>query len=141
MIMQVAERAVVPANEISIIVGALNALKRGDASVRLPPDWTGPLGRLADAFNDVVERNERMAHELQRLSRVVGKEGKLSKRGTLGDVTGFWRDPIDAVNQLIDDLVHPTSESRQKPVTSPDRKSTRLNSSHMSSSYVVCCLK
>ncbi|HZI84113.1 MAG TPA: HAMP domain-containing protein, partial [Casimicrobiaceae bacterium] len=109
--MQVAERAVVPANEISIIVGALNALKRGDASVRLPPDWTGPLGRLADAFNDVVERNERMAHELQRLSRVVGKEGKLSKRGTLGDVTGFWRDSIDAVNQLIDDLVHPTSET------------------------------
>ncbi len=109
--MRVAERAVVPADEISIIVGALNALKRGDASVRLPPDWTGPLGRLADAFNDVVERNERMARELERLSRVVGKEGKLGKRGTLGDVTGFWRDSIDAVNQLIDDLVHPTSET------------------------------
>src|SRR2546428_10657917 len=29
----------------------------------------------------------------------------------MGDVTGFWRDSIDAVNQLIDDLVHPTSET------------------------------
>ncbi len=109
--MQVVERTKLPSDEIAVILGALNALKRGDASVRLPFDWQGTLGRVADAFNDVVERNERMAQELKRLSRIVGKEGKLAKRGTLGDVTGFWRDSIDAVNLLIDDLVHPTSET------------------------------
>src|SRR4030081_3809487 len=109
--MQVAERAVLPADQIPVILGALNALKRGDASVRLPLDWPGALGRVADVFNDVVDRNERMAQELDRLSRVVGSEGKLGKRGSLGDVTGFWRDSIDAVNQLIDALVHPTSET------------------------------
>jgi len=109
--MQVVERAVLPADEITVILGALNALKRGDASVRLPLDWPGALGRVAEVFNDVVDRNERMAQELDRLSRVVGREGKLGKRGSLGDVTGFWRDSIDAVNQLIDDLVHPTSET------------------------------
>jgi HAMP domain-containing protein/CheY-like chemotaxis protein/signal transduction histidine kinase len=109
--MQVVERAVLPADEITVILGALNALKRGDASVRLPLDWPGALGRVADVFNDVVDRNERMAQELERLSRVVGREGKLGKRGSVGDVTGFWRDSIDAVNQLIDDLVHPTSET------------------------------
>jgi HAMP domain-containing protein/signal transduction histidine kinase/DNA-binding response OmpR family regulator len=109
--MQVVERAILPADEITVILGALNALKRGDASVRLPADWPGALGRVSDVFNDVVERNERMAQELERLSRIVGKEGKLGKRGTLGDVTGFWRDSIDAVNLLIDDLVHPTSET------------------------------
>src|SRR5262252_4110118 len=109
--MQVVERAVLPSNEITIILGALNALKRGDAAVRLPVDWPGTLGRVADAFNDIVERNERMTQELERLSRVVGKEGKLGRRGALGDATGFWRDSIDAVNLLIDDLVHPTSET------------------------------
>src|SRR5256885_9666709 len=109
--MQVVERAILPADEITVILGALNALKRGDGSVRLPADWTGSRGRVADVFNEVVERNERMAQELERLSRVVGKEGKLGRRGTLGDVTGFWRDSIDAVNLLIDDLVHPTSET------------------------------
>ena len=109
--MQVVERAMLPSDEISVILGALNALKRGDASVRLPADWQGTLGRVADVFNDVVERNEHMAQELERLSRVVGKEGKLGKRGSLGDVTGFWRDSVDAVNLLIDDLVHPTSET------------------------------
>src|SRR5213083_221205 len=109
--MQVVERALLPADEITVILGALNALKRGDGSVRLPADWTGSLGRVADVFNDVVERNQRMAKELERLSKVVGKQGKLGKRGTVGDVTGFWRDSIDAVNVLIDDLVHPTSET------------------------------
>src|SRR5580765_8644681 len=109
--MQVVERSVVPMDEMTHILGALNAVKRGDADVRLPLEWPGVAGRVAEVFNEVVDRNERMAHELERLSRMVGKEGKLGKRGTLGDVTGFWRDSIDAVNQLIDDLVHPTSET------------------------------
>src|SRR6478609_4671157 len=74
------ERLDVNANEVAVILGALNALKRGDASVRLPVAWPGTLGRLADAFNDVVDRNARMAQELERLSRVVGKEGKLGRR-------------------------------------------------------------
>src|SRR5438132_13485712 len=109
--MQVVERSVAPSDEMTAIFGALNALKRGDTAVRLPVEWTGFSGRVADVFNEVVERNERMAQELERLSKVVGKEGKLGKRGSLGDVTGFWRDSSDAVNLLIDDLVHPTSET------------------------------
>ncbi len=109
--MQVVERSVAPSDEMTEILGALNALKRGDTEVRLPVEWTGVAGRIADIFNEVVDRNQRMAQELERLSKVVGKEGKLGKRGTLGDVTGFWRDSIDAVNLLIDDLVHPTSET------------------------------
>ena len=109
--MQIAERPAKATDEITVILGALSALKRGDASVRLPSEWHGVLGRISDVFNDVVERNQRMAQELERLSNVVGKQGKLAKRGSLGDVSGFWATSIDAVNQLIDDLVHPTSET------------------------------
>src|SRR6476646_6488329 len=109
--MQVVERHLTSADEITVILGALSALKRGDASVRLPAEWHGVLGRVADVFNDVVERNQRMAQELERLSTIVGKQGKLGKRGSVGDVTGFWATSIDSVNQLIDDLVHPTSET------------------------------
>src|ERR671914_164620 len=89
---------------------ALNALKRGDASARLPLEWTGLAGKVAETFNDVVDLNARMAEELARLSRVVGKEGKLKQRATLGDVKGFWQDAMESINSLIDDLVHPTSE-------------------------------
>src|ERR687898_859900 len=97
--------------EMTALLSALTALRQGRSGVRLPPDWTGVAGKVADAFNDVVELNERLAEELARLSRVVGKEGKLSQRLALGDVTGFWRDKLGSVNDLIDDLVHPTIET------------------------------
>src|SRR5207249_4933560 len=93
------------------ILVALTALKKGDFSVRLPLEWTGVAGKVADAFNDVIERNERMARELERLSRVVGKEGKIAQRASLGDVSGSWAASINSVNDLIDDLVHPTRET------------------------------
>jgi HAMP domain-containing protein/signal transduction histidine kinase/CheY-like chemotaxis protein len=97
--------------DASVLLNALTALKKGNSSVRLPAEWTGLPGKVADAFNEVVELNERMAKELERLSRVVGREGKIGQRASLGDVGGFWRDSIDCVNNLIADLAHPTSET------------------------------
>jgi signal transduction histidine kinase/HAMP domain-containing protein/CheY-like chemotaxis protein len=97
--------------ELTAILSALTDLQRGNASVRLPAEWTGMFGKIAETFNDVVEQNERMYGELERLSRVVGREGKLTKRASVGYVSGFWRDSIECVNGLIDDLVHPTTET------------------------------
>src|SRR5207253_2509545 len=74
-------------------------------------EWTGMHGKIAETLNDVLELNGRMAEELARLRTKVGKEGKLKQRGYIGDVRGFWRDSIVSVNLLIDDLVHPTSET------------------------------
>jgi len=61
-----------------VLLRAMHALKKGDFSVRLPMEWTGVAGKVADAFNEVIELNERMALELARLGRVVGKEGKIT---------------------------------------------------------------
>jgi HAMP domain-containing protein len=97
--------------DASALLEALTALKKGDSSVRLPLEWNGVAGKVADAYNEVAELNDRMAKELERLSRVVGKKGKLSQRASLGSVGGFWRESISSVNLLIDDLVHPTSET------------------------------
>jgi HAMP domain-containing protein/signal transduction histidine kinase/DNA-binding response OmpR family regulator len=97
--------------DTSAVLSALHTLKRGDFSIRLPVDWTGIAGRVADAFNDVVELNQRMAHELDRISRVVGKEGKIAQRASLGNVTGSWADSVNSVNDLVSDLVYPTSET------------------------------
>ncbi len=106
-----AQAELISHGEMATILSALTALQRGDASVRLPAEWTGLFGKIAEVFNDVVEQNEGMYRELERLSRVVGREGKLNKRASLGYVSGFWRDSIECVNALIDDLVHPTSET------------------------------
>ncbi|HEV3080219.1 MAG TPA: HAMP domain-containing protein, partial [Gemmataceae bacterium] len=109
--MQVVQEPLSHAVDTTALLSALNALKKGDFSARLPVDWTGVAGKVADTFNEVVELNERMAKELERLSRVVGKEGKLSQRASLGDVSGAWADSVESVNTLIGDLVHPTSET------------------------------
>src|SRR3954464_11273521 len=93
--------------DMTALLTALTALKKGDFSVRLPLDWTGVAGKVADTFNDVIELNERMANELERSSRVVGKEGRINQRASLGDVSGSWDASIDSVNALIGDLVHP----------------------------------
>jgi HAMP domain-containing protein/signal transduction histidine kinase/CheY-like chemotaxis protein len=102
--------AVDAATEMQQLLGALVQLRKGDAQVRLPVHWSGVAGRVADAFNDVVEQNANMAEELARLRQVVGKEGKLKQRASLREARGFWGESIDCINSLIDDLVHPTSE-------------------------------
>jgi signal transduction histidine kinase/HAMP domain-containing protein/DNA-binding response OmpR family regulator len=109
--MHVIEQPSASAAEMKVLLTALTGLRKGDASVRLPVDWTGLPCRLAEVFNDVVAMNQRMTEELKRLSEVVGKQGKLNKRASLDGVSGFWRDSIESVNELIDDLVHPTSET------------------------------
>jgi signal transduction histidine kinase/HAMP domain-containing protein/DNA-binding response OmpR family regulator len=96
--------------ETSQILAALIALKRGNSDVRLPEGWPGQAGRIAEAFNEVVELNVRTARELARLNQVVGREGKLRHRASLGNVSGFWYDSIENINALIEDLVHPTTE-------------------------------
>ena len=100
----------VTAEQNRIFLTALIALRKGDARAALPLDWTGLPGKLADAFNDVVAENVRMAEELARLSRVVGKQGKLRERARVPHASGFWRESAESINSLIADLVHPTSE-------------------------------
>ena len=92
------------------LLAALMAFKRGDFSARLPEDWVGMPGKIADTFNTVIETNQRMARELERIGRVVGKEGRITQRASIGEVTNCWADAIGSINDLIGDLVRPTSE-------------------------------
>ena len=93
------------------LLSALVAFRKGDFSRRLPVHSDGLDGRIADAFNDVIERNANLAKELERVSRVVGKEGRIAERATVGEMTGAWADTVGSVNALVSDLVHPTSET------------------------------
>src|SRR5436190_1241268 len=92
------------------LLSAMLAFKQGDFSVRMPNDLTGVNGKIADAFNDIALVSERRAHETARVTRAVGKEGKLKQRMKVAGLTGGWASEVDAVNTLIDDLVWPTTE-------------------------------
>ncbi len=92
------------------LVSALRGLRRGDFSIRLPEDLSGPDAELATLFNEVVGLNQQMTEEFERLSRVVGKEGKITQRGRVKAATGGWESAIRSVNELIEDMVQPTAE-------------------------------
>ncbi len=96
--------------EMTQILNALTALRRGDATTRLSYHGTSAFVKVAEVFNDLIEQNATMADEFRRLSQIVGKEGKLRKRTTMPNARGMWADSIDSVNSLIDDLTHPISE-------------------------------
>ncbi|MBD2570725.1 HAMP domain-containing protein [Anabaena lutea] len=97
--------------DLKQLLTTLNAVKKGDFSVRLPIDQTGIAGKIADTLNDIIDQNERMATELQRIGNIVGKEGKITERASLGNVRGSWLDCVTSVNTLITDLVQPTAET------------------------------
>src|ERR1700710_529979 len=94
-------------------LSVLAQVKSGDFTARMPLDWDGVAGKVADGFNDVIVANEALGAELTRVSRVVGKEGELSQRVVLGGWTQGWSGSVESVNSLIDALVRPTSEMQR----------------------------
>ncbi len=92
------------------LLAAMLSFREGDFSVRLPSDLIGVDGKIADAFNEIVAVSERRARETSRVSRSVGKEGKLKQRMSVPGVIGGWAEEVAAINMLIDDLVWPTTE-------------------------------
>jgi signal transduction histidine kinase/HAMP domain-containing protein/ActR/RegA family two-component response regulator len=97
----------------TVLLRVLADVKSGDFSVRMPVEWTGVAGKIADTLNDVIVANQSLGEELARVSRVVGKEGKLSQRVALRGSDRVWSETIESVNSLIDDLVRPTSEMQR----------------------------
>src|SRR6187397_3048823 len=96
--------------ELSELLRALQAVRDGDFSVRLPGDWTGLEGKIADTFNEIVASSARMASELERVGTVVGKQGQTRQRVKFGRQSGSWGEMEASVNTLIDDLLWPTTE-------------------------------
>jgi HAMP domain-containing protein/CheY-like chemotaxis protein len=87
---------------------ALGAVRDGDFSVRLPRQ-TGVAGKVADAFNQIVTANQRMAQQLENVGKVVGRDGKTRERVRFGLAAGAWGEMESSVNTLIDDLLWPTT--------------------------------
>src|SRR5205807_402016 len=92
------------------LLRALIAAKNGDFSLRLPERRAGLMGKIAAAYNDLVEINAREVKELGRVGRIVGREGRMTERFSLGSAAGGWATKASSINGLIDDLVRPTTE-------------------------------
>ena len=96
--------------DLRVLYSVLADYQRGNFTVRMPDDRTGLAGKICDALNTTIERNERLVKELERLSTVVGKAGNVKQRAQLPSAEGAWSTAVESVNTLVSDLVQPTTE-------------------------------
>jgi HAMP domain-containing protein/CheY-like chemotaxis protein/GAF domain-containing protein len=96
--------------DLQELLEALRSARDGETGVRLSAQKTGVMGDVAKAFNGLAERREGLTNELSRVSRVIGREGRLNERAKLKNVKGSWAESVSSVNSMIDDLVRPTIE-------------------------------
>ncbi len=92
------------------LLQTLQAVKRGDFSSRMPADQTGMAGKLYDTLNEIIELNELIVQEFERVGQEVGREGKTKQRASVGATKGSWKSYVGAFNALIDDVVQPAAE-------------------------------
>src|SRR6204780_2577981 len=97
----------------ALLLRVLTDVRRGDFSVRMPVALTGVAGKIADTLNEIVAANQSLGVELARVSRVVGREGRLSTRVASQASDSVWFACVNSVNDLIDDLVRPTSDMQR----------------------------
>src|SRR5437762_66571 len=93
-----------------LLLRVLTDFRKGDFSARLPVDNIGVAGKVYDTINEIIDLNSRLTKELERISVVVGTEGKIRHRASLPGATGGWADCIDSVNSLVGDLIQPITD-------------------------------
>ncbi|HMI28062.1 MAG TPA: HAMP domain-containing protein, partial [Gaiellaceae bacterium] len=96
--------------DLQELLDALRSARDGEIGVRLPAQKSGVMGDVAKAFNGLAERREALTTELGRVSKVIGREGRMTERAQLRGAKGSWAESVDSVNSMIDDLVRPTIE-------------------------------
>src|SRR5580692_7460681 len=66
------------------------AVRQGNLSVRFPVEEDGIPSEIGEVLNDILDLNENMINEFARVSAIVGEEGKLNERASIGPVKGAW---------------------------------------------------
>ena len=99
--------------DAGVLLAVLARLKEGDLTARMPLDWTGVAGKVADGLNEVIIANQAFGTEVSRVSDIVGKQGQLSQRVLVGGRAQTWAPTVESINGLIDDLVRPTIEMQR----------------------------
>ena len=65
---------------------------------------------IAMNYNELIESQARVTKELARLAKIIGREGRMTERAVVPAASGEWAAALESVNDLIDDLVRPTTE-------------------------------
>ncbi|MCP1419558.1 signal transduction histidine kinase/HAMP domain-containing protein/CheY-like chemotaxis protein [Pseudomonas laurylsulfativorans] len=100
----------IEALDMKTLLAALKALRNGDFTQRMPQDWTGMPGKIADTLNEIFDMAADTATEFERVARLIGKQGLVDERIELPMMKGSWQKIVNSSNALTSDLISPMSE-------------------------------
>jgi signal transduction histidine kinase len=85
------------------LLSALQAVRAGDFTVRLPESLTGVAGKIADTFNEAIAANERMAAQFAQLERRT-EERTREREAALAQLLEAQK--ADTIGQLTGGVAH-----------------------------------
>jgi hypothetical protein len=80
------------------LLRVLTEIRNGNLSVRMPIDREGVHGKICDALNEIISRNQIFIEELVHAGEIIGRKGKLTHRIHIPNVRGSWATGVGALN-------------------------------------------
>lgn len=96
--------------DMKTLLAALKSLRKGDFTTRMPEDWTGMPGKIADTLNEIIDMAAETTTEFERVAQLIGKQGKVDERIQLPMMKGSWQKIVNSSNALTSDLISPMNE-------------------------------
>jgi osomolarity two-component system sensor histidine kinase NIK1 len=86
--------------QVRDIAEVTTAVAKGNLDRKVQADCKGEILELKTTINSMVDQLRQFAHEVTKIAREVGTEGKLGGQATVHGVEGTWADLTESVNRL-----------------------------------------
>ncbi|KAI1927257.1 histidine kinase osmosensor [Ophidiomyces ophidiicola] len=90
--------------QVRAISDVTQAIAKGDLSRKIEVHAQGEILTLKDTINNMVDRLANFAHELKRVARDVGVDGKMGGQANVEGISGRWKEITEDVNTMADNL-------------------------------------
>ncbi|THW38631.1 hypothetical protein D6D21_07686 [Aureobasidium pullulans] len=90
--------------QVRDIAEVTTAVARGDLTQKVKAECKGEILELKSTINSMVDQLRQFAHEVTKIAREVGTEGRLGGQATVHGVEGTWKDLTENVNGMANNL-------------------------------------
>lgn len=90
--------------QVRDIAEVTTAVARGDLTQKVKAECKGEILELKSTINGMVDQLRQFAHEVTKIAREVGTEGRLGGQATVHGVEGTWKDLTENVNGMAMNL-------------------------------------
>jgi osomolarity two-component system sensor histidine kinase NIK1 len=92
------------AQQIHDISEVTHALNQGDLSKKINVEANGEFLKLKNTINTMVDQLNSITSKVNRVVHEIGVEGRLGSQAIVCGTSGVWRDLVDNINLMADNL-------------------------------------